>query len=90
MSVYVCVCHRKVFFIEIAAWIKLIVGYRFHSVHATLCFREIWISPKIRVLPLNFIPNFGLRKFHHGQLTVSESYINSDCGRSVVYNTWRR
>jgi len=63
-------------------------AYRFPLTHAMLFLREIRISPKIRVISLwNFVPNFGLRKFHHSTPTVGKCNENCDSGMSGVYST---
>ena len=47
-------------------------AYRFSSTHATLCFREIRVSPKVAV------PNSELRKLGHSTPTVGVCDINND------------
>ena len=44
-----------------------VLAWRFPSTYRRLCNKEILVSPKIRVLPLNFVPNPWLRKFFHSK-----------------------
>ena len=46
-----------------------------HSTYPTLCYKEIHVSSKIRVLPSGiFAQNSGLRKFRHGISIVEACY----------------
>ena len=46
---------------KMAQWIELIFG-----IEATLCYKEIRVTLKIRVLPPDFVQNAELRTFCHG------------------------
>ena len=68
-----CVCLSCLFItrqycIETTGRIELVLACRLPSTYPTLCFKEIWLLPKIRVLPLELCPK--LRKFHHGKSVV--------------------
>jgi len=77
LSVYVSVTRR--YCIETAARIELVFcsAYRLPSTYATLCSKEIKVSRKIRVLPSGTLSKtlYGLGKFRHGMLTVSECHM---------------
>ena len=54
--------------IETTGRIELVLARRLPSICPTLCYKEIWVSPKIRVLPSGTLSqNTGLRKFRHGK-----------------------
>jgi len=62
--------------------------YRFPLTYAMLCFKEIWVSPIIRVLPFGTLSqtlDFGFRKFCHSTPTVGECNINCDSSQTCVY-----
>jgi len=40
-----------------------VLAWRLPFTYPTLCFREIWACPKIRVLPSGTVPNSGLENF---------------------------
>ena len=67
-------------------------AYRFPSTHATLCFRQVRVSAKIRVLPLELCTNLRTWKILPRHADRRASAINNDSSRSVVYSTnrWRR
>jgi len=47
-----------------------VLALKLPSTYPILCYMEIWISPKIRVLGTslwNFVPNAELRTFRHGK-----------------------
>jgi len=54
---------------------------------ATLCFREIKVSPKIRVLPSGTLFQTGFRKFRHGTPMVGKCDISCDRRQTSVYGT---
>jgi len=60
--------------------------YCIETTRIELYFKEIRVSPKIRVPPWNFVPNYRRIKFDHGTPTVGKCDVNSDSGRSVVYS----
>jgi len=46
--------HRSItsrYCIETTGRFKLVLAWRLHSTYPILCYQEIWVSPKVRVLP---------------------------------------
>jgi len=69
-----CVSVTCRYCIEMTGRIELVFGMEAHSTHPTLCYKEIWISPKIRVLPSVTLSKLRIRKVRHGN-TIALSTI---------------
>jgi len=86
--------HRPVF-IKAAEWIKLVLGIVASFNFLTLCWKEIWVYPKMRVLSCGALSQ-TLDKFHYSTL-IWRSVVNivrsttitslSQWACTFVYNT---
>jgi len=87
VSVCVCLSHAGI----VLKWLhgsSWLFAYRFSSTHATLCFMEIRVSPKIRVLPSGILSQILDWENFATTLTVSEQDINKQPHWLVVDSTW--
>ena len=67
MSVPLCLSVTNRSSAKTGHWIELSFGMEaFFHLSYTLCFKEIWVTPKVRVLPRVFVQNAGLRIFRLG------------------------
>jgi len=65
LSVYMCLAQVGVVSKRLneSSWF---LAWELPSICPTLYCTNIRVPPKIRILPSKFVPNSGLRKFHHG------------------------
>ena len=64
LSVSVCTSQSC---IETTGRIELVLAWRLPFTYPTVCFKEIWVSSKIGILPSGTAPNSGHRKFRRGK-----------------------
>jgi len=77
LSVCLSVCSSNRCCIETTGQIELVLARRLPSTIPTLCYKEIGVSPKIKVLPSGtLVPNSGRRKFRHGKsIALSTKFV---------------
>jgi len=65
-----------------------VLAWRLPFTYPTLCFREIWASPKIRVLPSGTLSKLWTGKFRHAKLIRSTKHVDCRaCGPHLQWST---